>query len=135
MGNVTLYLPDFFLPTLRLRDETPGVFFEVKGQHDRTADAKATILGHLTTRPVVIAEVAPLPRWGETGLYQHYPWWDNYMLFMRCVRCGETKIEFSESSYMICPACGAEATDDHQTLGEAMHAAREKRFERRESHA
>ena len=41
-----------------------------------------------------------------TDLTQIATWWDGCMTIYKCTRCGVTKFEYSEGSYMNCPLCG-----------------------------
>ena len=54
--------------------------------------------------------------------------WDNYMHFMKCVQCGQVKVEFLESSYMTCGMCGAYSGDEVYELASAYDAAKQARF-------
>jgi hypothetical protein len=132
-GKGSMYLPDFYLPDVCLRDTSHmGVFIEVKPESYDLIDIPASewFSGNL-------ALVKGLPNgliWGDWGgngsneMYQLCPWWDNYMRFYMCKDCGCVKIEFSESNYAYCPSCKSENCD-YNALEYAAAKASTARFE------
>lgn len=135
--NGTWYLPDFFLPTVGLRSSgKPGIWIEVKSlEHKGTAEetAKYFNLYRATGYPLVLYK--GIPEYQMEAGYQHggssggEGWWDNYMNFCKCFKCGCIKVEFLESNYMDCPKCGSHCDTDHPDLLAAIEAARQARFE------
>jgi len=61
------------------------------------------------------------------------PSFDNSMLFLECVNCGEIKIEFSEGNYFVCDNCNSRASNETPRLLRAVQKARSARFEHGES--
>jgi hypothetical protein len=128
------YLPDFWLPQMLLRttaSEDYGVWLEVKPIEPNDHEyAVATELGEGTKAPVVVG--CGLPRSSlqiEDGMYEVWPIWDNYMLFMKCYACGRVKVEFLESNYCICESCGGICDEQHPMIIAAERAAKQARFE------
>ncbi|HEX6827105.1 MAG TPA: hypothetical protein VF077_12380 [Nitrospiraceae bacterium] len=137
-GKDCWYLPDFFLPQVTLRYEpTPGLFFEVKGILNTKDENRCKVLGAVTGKPVILAAIntpGSFEEGGnriiEEGLEQIWPWWDTYMVFMRCANslCGHIKIEFWNSHYMSCPKCNSPTIYNDPVFTRATRAAKQARF-------
>jgi hypothetical protein len=153
-GKTYRYLPDFYLPNISLRStgESGGLFVKVKPTVERSDDDKLFgFVEHVRKSLLLLI--------GEVGVgcnhrrgdghfeFAYYPpnpetnteggcSWDNMMHFMKCYQCGRIKVEFLESNYMHCDACGhSQCDDDHPDLARAVAAARSARFEFGESGA
>ena len=152
LSDGTLYLPDFYLPTVNLRSTKPGkgMYAEVKGAGVTEAE-QATLERFVTDKNTNLAllvgevfnDLVSQPRYEAPGGDGHYQygvlgepghfWWDNNMMFMRCYSCDATKYEFTENNYCICEACGSGADEEHPDLHAAVNAARAARFEHGET--
>ena len=124
------YLPDFFLSNVGLRGyQGLGLFFEVKGIANEKDDDRCVLLGALTGRPVILAALAPFVHGDQgEGLTQLSPWWDNYMIFMRCPACRHIKIEYPGGSYWECPKCTTDIPFKDPWLEKGVRQARQARF-------
>lgn len=143
LDGAGLYLPDFWLPTVRCRaDRETGVWVEIKGQEPTEAEnARCHALSAGTGRPVFLFVGLPdafrEPKPVGFGGYEFSPdrGWDNYMRFCQCYSpdCGAVRIEFDEGNYMTCPVCNS--SSDYETFGldRAYAAARRARFEHGET--
>lgn len=133
------YLPDFILRNVGLRTtkETRGILIEVKptraAADNAAQDALAQCGVGLDMPAVMLIGDVPSADGGGAwdGHLQLTPWWDNNMYFARCQRCGRMKIEFCESSYEDCSACGGLCRfgSDDAVLAFAERSARSARFE------
>jgi hypothetical protein len=117
--GISWYLPDFFLPYCRLRNySTIGVWLEIKPNQYingvRTFDLFKKKHELMSTVPSINFCVffghPTIETQSDTHEgYQIYPWYDNYMRFMKCPHCGTVKIEFDESNYNNCSICGTQS--------------------------
>ena len=142
------YLPDFFLPTVGLRNSRErGLWVEVKPrEYIGTAQdtAKYLALYHFTKYPLILFKGIPEHQ-NEQGYQFGDPhggegWWDNWMVFCKCYLCNYIKVEFLESNYMYCPECdwanpprASECDDEHPDILIAIDAAKQARFEHGET--
>ena len=114
--GITWYLPDFFLKDCILRSGTKGVWLEIKPAFKingkRVFDdfrSKFELMGNLPfwERNFCVFFGHPIIEFqSETHEgYQIYPYYDNYMIFAKCPKCGTVKIEYDEGNYKFCPEC------------------------------
>ena len=115
--GINWYLPDFFLKDCFLRSDHKGVWLEIKPSYEingsRVFDdfrSKFELMGKLSSNErnfcVFFGHPTIELQSGTHEGYQIYPWYDNYMTFEKCSGCGAVKIEYDESHYKVCPACG-----------------------------
>lgn len=140
-GSGVRYLPDFCLYNVTLRGEPNperGLCVEVKPASYEISSNMADAEKYYMCSPLVLVkglprDVQPLPEspmsgeqyvWSEDG-----PWWDNFVYFMKCYRCGALKVDYDETNYMECPQCGHLADGYHPDLVDGCHAAQEAKFE------
>lgn len=140
------YLPDFFLHNVTLRgvkNPERGLCLEVKPDHYETNEHQGDAEKYYMCSPLILvrgmpSNVQPLPgsrMTGEQYLDQGATeedcglWWDNFMHFVKCYRCGCLKVEYDEGHYMECPECGYRADGYHPDLVDGCHAAQEAQFE------
>jgi len=137
--NGGLYLPDFFLPEVSLRNERyksqagfeNGVWFEAKGRSHTDKEFKlCEMLGEYTRIPVILCEGLP-DYTNSLKMFEFWPSWDQGMCFMKCFRCNKIKIEFLESSYSNCSFCGHDEDSmwEHSDILSAEINAKSARFE------
>jgi hypothetical protein len=140
------YLPDFFLPKIAVRtvsNKKFGTFFEVKQPNyrpNKKADSIIRELVKFKKSALILAcgypEILTLKNKtsGEAFQYLYDPlneslvFWDNFMLFCKCHRCGKMKFEFAESSYLYCN-CGGVCDPNHHEIEIAIIKSRKARFE------
>lgn len=126
-SNGEYYLPDFYLPDTYLRNESKGVYVEIKPDIYEGVDIKQS---SWFDKQLVLFKGLPVnnlwDNW-ESGGFELYPNWDNCMLFWLCNNCRITKIEFAEGNYDRCPVCGNRCNNDF--LLSAATLASKKRFE------
>lgn len=99
------YVPDFWLPKVRMRSGKRGVLFEVKPSDYGDQHAQLEYVAERLHVGAILANGFNCDSggWWEE-LYELAPMWDNCMMLYVC-QCGTVKFEFSEGSYMECPAC------------------------------
>lgn len=144
----TRYLPDFFLPTVSLREHSKlGMWLEIKPiqppqeEYNKISEFgaphnKGPLLYLVDTHPddrnvVMLVGSTPSIR-SDSALYGHQqmgPWWDSYMAWMRCHWCGRVKIEFTDAGYNECHTCGGPTNEREPSLLEALDRAKSARFE------
>jgi hypothetical protein len=140
LGEVGLYLPDFWLPNVGHRGtRIHGVWLEIKGQAPTSIeDQKCFALTRMTGSPTFLFVGMPGDDDNNNEGGYEYVYssedgggWDSGMCFMRCYndRCKHIKIEFYEGSYMVCPKCDSQCDDEHPQVQAAISAARGARFE------
>lgn len=130
------YLPDFWLPKVSLRGARLGLFVEVKPTADNDDDRFREFVEVIEKNLAVVCGNGFL---NTNGTYEGFQyahdgaelWWDNYMGFYKCKKCGFVKFEFMESRYMNCPACNSKRSMDDSQLLEFAQAAQGYRFDER----
>lgn len=125
------YLPDFWLPTVRSRGVSGGIYFEVKPEAPTEAEErKARMLAHVRQRPVLIAGRAP--RHGEFEALNEYAegphgtWEDDGLSFGRCALCDAVSISRYVRDQQ-CTACTLGLFDPYELT---LQAARKEFHER-----
>jgi len=120
--NGRFYLPDFVLPNVSLRDFGSPCFIEIKPSYE-LYDSWERSFGvdcfDGFNLCVFVGDHVP------GRLIQHFPYWDEEMAFMRCYKCGFTKIEYLESNYAVCKDCRSKMVilDEYSTEVQVASAA------------
>lgn len=121
------YLPDFWLPFVRLRGVHLGVFFEVKPASPTVGEAsKAIALVCGSGRPVIVPALSPCAGRDESLLEympEQTPWGvgcatDDGLTFARCTNCGQANINYHASNEDPCP-CGKATFSPHDHILES----------------
>jgi hypothetical protein len=124
------YLPDFFLPEVRLRSGNEiGLYIEIKPLGFNENDFNH----HWFTKPLCLFIGEPIYcTWDATDYndngFEIFPNWDNCMMFHACPNCKTVKIEFSESNYDECNVCNTKG-NDYKRLDISAKKATFTRFE------
>lgn len=148
------FLPDFWLPQTTLRgwnhrDAPTGLFVEIKATAEHIRDNEDRYQEFGSEYPLIVFAGKP-PGEGDVsdflydGGYEFSPqrgWsdseldsdpsrvvrWDNQMLVCVCIRCGASRVEFSEGHYLSCSQCGC--SDVRSAVEIAADAANNFRFD------
>jgi len=127
------YLCDFYLRNVTCRGGTPpGVWFEVKPPTESNEQAEAVLidLSNQSSKPSFIAYGPPDRECRVDHIFQIWPYWDNYMTFMKCYKCGAVKLEYGmEGGYQTCATCSSVSDNEHPDIQAAMEAVLTERFD------
>lgn len=116
----TRYLPDFWLPNVRIHLNTePGIFFEVKGV--APYGDKPERLAAASGRDVFVA-VGTLPDGEIEKYFGDSPGWDCPHLWGRCQRCREWTIQYQDYTERHCGGF----TDDYHVVRNETQALLDK---------
>jgi len=131
------YLPDFYLPNVPVRRREGDCWVEVKGRRDDAcANDKCAELADATGIDVIAVYGYPAGSVSvftkEDGYFQYFAGgegWDCCMCFVKCRKCGQLRIDFSNYLWE-CRHCDCtERGDQHPTILKAEVAAKSARFE------